>query len=127
VHVIEYTLPGLPDAEPRYRLVTTLLDPTAAPAAELAAPYHEQRDIETAFDELKTHLRGARIVLRSKTPELVRQEAYGLLAGALRRAGPHARGRARCHAARAGSRHDLLRPGGARPSPHAPPVAASPT
>ena len=79
VRVIEYTLPGLPDAEPRYRLVTTLLDPTAAPAAELAALYHERWDIETAFDELTTHLRGARIVLRSKTPELVRQEAYGLL------------------------------------------------
>jgi hypothetical protein len=34
---------------------------------------------ETALDELKTHLRGARIVLRSKTPELVRQEFYGLI------------------------------------------------
>ena len=37
------------------------------------------RDVETAFDELKTHLRGTRIVLRSKTPDLVRQEFYGLL------------------------------------------------
>ncbi len=34
---------------------------------------------ETALDELKTHLRGARIVLRSKTPDLVRQEFYGLI------------------------------------------------
>ena len=79
VRVIEYTLPGVPDAEPSYRLVTTLLDPTTAPAAELAALYHERWEIETAFDALKTHLRGARIVLRSKTPDLVRQEAYGLL------------------------------------------------
>jgi len=79
VRVIEYTLPGVPDAGPLYRVVTTLLDPTAAPAAELSALYHERWDIETAFDELKTHLRGARIVLRSKTPTLVRQEAYGLL------------------------------------------------
>ena len=79
VRVIEYTLPGVPDAEPHYRLVTTLLDPATAPATELAALYHERWEIEGAFDELKTHLRGARIVLRSKTPELVRQEAYGLL------------------------------------------------
>jgi hypothetical protein len=34
---------------------------------------------QTTLDELKTHLRGAQIVLRSKTPELVRQEFYGLL------------------------------------------------
>lgn len=79
VRVLEYTLPRVPDAERRYRLVTTLLDPATAPAAELAALYHERWEIEGAFDELKTHLRGARIVLRSKTPDLVRQEAYGLL------------------------------------------------
>ncbi|MBA3878014.1 MAG: IS4 family transposase, partial [Anaerolinea sp.] len=75
VRVIEYRLPGIPDAEPSYRVVTTLLDPATAPAADLAALYHERWEIETAFDELKTPLRGARIVLRSKTPELVRQEA----------------------------------------------------
>jgi hypothetical protein len=57
--VIEYTLEGVPDAEPCYRLLTTLLDPV--------------------LDEFKTHLRGAQIVLRSKTPALVRQEFYGLL------------------------------------------------
>src|SRR4051812_25530251 len=51
----------------------------AAPAAELAALYHERWEIEGALDELKTHLRGARMVLRSKTPELVRQEFWGLL------------------------------------------------
>jgi hypothetical protein len=79
VRVIEYTLPGVPQAEPLYRVVSSLLDPTEAPAAELAALYHERWEIETAFDELKTHLRGARLVLRSKTPELVRQEAYGFL------------------------------------------------
>ena len=79
VRVIEYHLDGVPGAEPRYRLLTTILDPTAAPAAELAALYHERWEIETALDELKTHLRGARIVLRSKTPDLVKQEFYGLL------------------------------------------------
>jgi hypothetical protein len=79
VRVIEYTLDGVPNAEPLYRLLTTVLDAEAAPAKELAALYHERWEIETALDELKTHLRGAKIVLRSKTPELVVQEFYGLL------------------------------------------------
>ncbi len=79
VRVVEYRLEGVADAEPLHRLVTTLLDPAAAPAAELAALYHERWEIEGALAELKTHLRGARMVLRSKTPELVRQEFWGLL------------------------------------------------
>jgi hypothetical protein len=79
VRVIDYRLDGIVDAEPVYRLVTTIPDHEKAPASELAALYHERWEIETAFDELKTHLRGARIVLRSKTPDLVRQEFYGLL------------------------------------------------
>src|ERR1700722_14813094 len=79
VRVIEYRLEGVGGAEPLYRLVATLLDHEMAPATELAAHYHERWEIETAFDELKTHLRGARAVLRSKTPDLVRQEFYGLL------------------------------------------------
>jgi len=79
VRVIEYRLQGVSDAEPIYRLVTSLLDPAQAPAAELAALYHERWQIETAMAELKTHLRGAKLVLRSKTPDLVRQEFYGLM------------------------------------------------
>ena len=79
VRVIDYRLEGLPEAEPIYRLLTTILDHETAPADELAALYHERWEIETALGELKTHLRGARIVLRSKTPDLVRQEFYGLL------------------------------------------------
>lgn len=79
VRVIEYTLEGVSGAEPFYRLLTTILDPEKAPAHELAALYHERWEIETAFDELKTHLRGSQIVLRSKTPALVKQEFYGLL------------------------------------------------
>jgi len=79
LRVIEYRLEGVADAEPIYRLVTSVLDAQQAPAQELAALYHERWEIETALDELKTHLRGARIVLRSKTPDLVRQEFYGLL------------------------------------------------
>ena len=79
VRVIEYRLKDVPGAEPIYRLITTILDPKLAPARELAALYHQRWEIETALDELKTHLRGAQIVLRSKTPELVQQEFYGLL------------------------------------------------
>ena len=79
VRVVEYCLDGVEDAEPLYRLITTILDPEKAPAEQLAALYHERWEIESALDELKTHLRGARIVLRSKTPDLVRQEFYGFL------------------------------------------------
>lgn len=79
VRVVEYALPGVPGSEPHYRLITTILDPQVAPAKELAALYHERWEIETALDELKTHLRGGRIVLRSKTPDLSRQEFYGLM------------------------------------------------
>jgi len=79
VRIVEYTLNGIPDAEASYRVATTILDPTRAPAEDLAALYHERWEIESAFDELKTHLRGRQITLRSKTPDLVRQEFYGLL------------------------------------------------
>jgi len=79
VRVLDYRLKDVKDAEPIYRLITTILDPEQAPAQELAALYHERWEIETALDELKTHLRGAQIVLRSKTPELVQQEFFGLL------------------------------------------------
>jgi hypothetical protein len=78
VRVIDYRLQDVPGAEPIYRLITTILDPLLAPAKGLAALYHQRWEIETTLDELKTHLRGAQIVLRSKTPELVRQEFYGL-------------------------------------------------
>lgn len=77
VRVIEYALPKIPDSEPMYRLLTTLLDDKIAPALTLAALYHERWEVELVFDELKTHLVQSRRVLRSKTPELVRQEFYG--------------------------------------------------
>lgn len=77
VRVIEYALPNMPESEPRYRLMTTLLDPLMAPAKELAALYHARWHVESVFDELKTHLRQSRRVLRSKTPDLVSQEFYG--------------------------------------------------
>ena len=76
VRVIEYRLKG---SKELYRLITTILDHNKASAAELAALYHERWEIENSLDELKTHLRGAQIVLRSKTPELVKQEFFGLM------------------------------------------------
>ena len=79
VRVVDYRLEGVPDAEPLYRLVTTLLDPDAAPAAELAALYHERWESEGIFDELKVTLPGARLMLRSRRVDLVEQELYGLL------------------------------------------------
>ena len=77
--MIDYRLHNVDGSEPVYRLITTILDPRQAPAKELAALYHERWEIENSLDELKTHLRGAQIVLRSKTPELVEQEFWGLL------------------------------------------------
>ena len=79
VRVVEYELEGVPEAESVYRLITTLLDPEKYPAQELAALYSQRWEIEGVLDELKTHLRGGRIVLRSKTPELVEQEFYGIM------------------------------------------------
>lgn len=79
VRVIDYTLDdGRPNNE-TYRLLTTLLDPDQAPATDLAAAYAQRWEIEAAFDELKTHQRGPRIVLRSKSPDLVLQEIWGHL------------------------------------------------
>lgn len=79
VRVVEYSLRGIPGAKEVYRLLTTILNHGEAPAHELAALYHQRWEIETALDELKTHLKGARIQLRSKTPDLVKQEFYGLM------------------------------------------------
>ena len=79
--VIEYRLddPTLAPEDQRYRLITTLLEPDAASASELAALYPQRWELESALDELKTHQRGPRVVLRSKAPDGVYQEAYGHL------------------------------------------------
>jgi hypothetical protein len=79
VRVIDYQVEGPERKEETIRIITSILDWQAAPAHELAELYHERWEFETALDEMKTHLRGARTVLRSQTPELVRQECYGLL------------------------------------------------
>ena len=86
IRVVEYALEGdvptledKPDEDQLYRLGTTIFDPKAAPAKELAALYHDRWEIESAFDELKTHLKGRQTLLRSRTPDLIRQEFYGLM------------------------------------------------
>jgi hypothetical protein len=81
IRVVEYTLthPSRAEDEGPIRLLTTLLDPAEAPALELAALYGERWEEENAFDELKTHQRGAGRVLRSKSPEMVTQEIYAHL------------------------------------------------
>jgi hypothetical protein len=76
VRLVDYRIDGFRES---YRLVTNILDPSKAPALELARLYSERWTIETTFDEIKTHLRGRNIVLRSKLPELVRQDVFGLL------------------------------------------------
>jgi hypothetical protein len=80
VRVIDYALQdsGAP-AQDSYRLVTNILEPKDAPALDLAALYHERWEVESVFDEFKTHMRAASTVLRSKTPDLVEQELWGLL------------------------------------------------
>jgi Insertion element 4 transposase N-terminal/Transposase DDE domain len=79
IRVIDYQIDdGRPNDE-TYRLFTTILDPNEATAVELAVAYAQRWEIEGVFDELKTHQRGARTVLRSKSPDLVLQEIWGHL------------------------------------------------
>ncbi|MPZ96454.1 MAG: IS4 family transposase [Propionibacteriales bacterium] len=77
VRVIDYTIDDGRENPTGYRLFTTLLDPAEVSAVDLAAAYTQRWEIELAFDELKTHQRGPRTVLRSKSPDLVLQEIWG--------------------------------------------------
>jgi len=81
VRVIEYRITDARLGEPDrvYRLATTLLNPRLAPARELIECYHERWEVEVVIDEIKTHQRLQQPVLRSRTPEGVRQEVYALL------------------------------------------------
>ena len=78
VRVIEYTV-TIGEQISEFRLITTILDPVVASAQDLAEAYARRWEIESCFDELKTHQRGPGIVLRSKTPDGVLQEIYGYL------------------------------------------------
>jgi hypothetical protein len=81
VRVIEYTHddPNRPGAGQRHRLITDVLNPADLPASEAPLVYHERWEQELAFDEIKTHLDGRAVPIRSKTPAGVVQEIYGLM------------------------------------------------
>jgi hypothetical protein len=80
VRVIDYTITNRTAGEPEtIRLVTSITDPELAPAIELAALYHQRWEIELALDEIQTHQMGRPRVLRSRSPEMVRQEIWALL------------------------------------------------
>lgn len=79
VRVIDYQIDdGRPNDE-TYRLLTTIVDPDEVTAEDLATAYAQRWEIEATFDELKTHQRGPRTVMRSKSPDLVLQEIWGHL------------------------------------------------
>ena len=79
VRVIDYTIDDGRENLDTYRVFTTLLDPAEVSAVDLAAAYTQRWEVELTFDELKTHQRGPRTVLRSKSPDLVLQEIWGHL------------------------------------------------
>jgi len=80
VRVIEYRLEDAAgQVTETFALITTLLDPGAAPARDLAELYHARWEIETAIGAFKTEMKGAGIVLRSKTPDGAEQEVWALL------------------------------------------------
>lgn len=81
IRVIEYQVPdGDGDGKGELiALITTITDPAAAPAPALAEAYHQRWEHETGNNQLKTQLRGPGRVLRSKSPDMVRQEIYGYL------------------------------------------------
>jgi hypothetical protein len=79
VRVIEYVLKKSDKPQERYRLLTNILDPNNGPAKELASLYHERWEIETSFNEVKTGLKGRSTLIRSRTPDLIKQEVWGLL------------------------------------------------
>jgi hypothetical protein len=81
VRVIEYQVPDR-DGDGTgelIALITTITDPRAAPAPLLAEAYHQRWEHETGNAQLKTCLRGPGKVLRSQSPDMVRQEIYGYL------------------------------------------------
>lgn len=79
VRVIEYEVTNREGKGEIFCLVTTIMDPEDATAAELAAAYNERWEFESSLDEIKTHQRGRGGVLRSKSPEMIRQEIWAFL------------------------------------------------
>ena len=82
VRVIEYTVTSEDGSETSetFTLVTDILDPALLTCEQAAAAYASRWQLETCFDELETSIRGgAAVVLRSKSPPMIRQEIYAML------------------------------------------------
>ena len=79
VRAVDYEITDRGGREEIITLVTNITDPADVPAPELAAAYHQRWEAELVFGELKTRQRGPGVVLRSRKPELVEQEIWGLL------------------------------------------------
>lgn len=80
IRVVEYRVDDRGASGELFCLITNLLDHTQAPAVELAWAYQQRWELELSFDEIETHQTGGQArVLRSKTPEMVRQEIWALL------------------------------------------------
>jgi hypothetical protein len=79
VRVVEYDVTNREGKGEIFCLITTIMDPDQAGAAELAAAYGERWEFESSLDEIKTHQRGRGGVLRSKTPDMIEQEIWALL------------------------------------------------
>lgn len=79
VRVVDYEVANRGGRNELFTLVTNILDYEDMTSVDLAEAYHERWEIELAFDEIETHQRGPAVILRSKSPEMVLQELYGLL------------------------------------------------
>jgi hypothetical protein len=81
VRVVQYQVPGrgTRTAPQTFTLITSILDPADMTSVDLAAAYHERWEIEITFDEIETSQRGPAVILKSRSPDLVLQELYGLL------------------------------------------------
>jgi hypothetical protein len=79
VRAVDYQVVDRGDGDEVITLVTTITDPGEVSAMEIAAAYHERWEAELVFDEIKTHQKGSGTILRSRKPDLVEQEIWGIL------------------------------------------------
>jgi hypothetical protein len=79
VRVVDYEVTNRSGKDELFTIITNVLDFEDMASFELAEAYHERWEVELTFDEVETHQRGPAMILRSKSPDLVKQELYGLL------------------------------------------------
>lgn len=78
VRVVDYEIPDRGNGDELITVITNVVDPGDLNAVDLATAYHERWEVELVVDELKTHQRGSAVILRSRKPDLVEQEIWGL-------------------------------------------------